>query len=453
MEKKTDAKKRETAREKMSLGYSLCGFKSIACETELEIKPLTILAGANSSGKSSIMQPLLLMKQTLESAYDPGALLLDGPNIHLSSSSQILSIGKKNVKGNQFWVKIILPNGVYMKILFSYEKKKGFVVENMEYGGKKETTIIKYIPENEQAQIRQQLPKALVRFEQQLKKIQKGEYRWVVTRNKCFLGYELKMVGQNGKLETPFFSPSYPFESVVGNLLHVPALRGNPKRSYVHTAIENKFPGTFEHYVASIITKWQNEEKDKFIAIQGFLEKLGLSWKISARKIDDTHVELRVGRLAQPRRGGAEDLVNISDVGFGVSQVLPVLVALALNEKGRIIYIEEPEIHLHPRAQFVLGEIIAECVGRGGNVIIETHSSILLRGIQKVVASRKLSPEKVSLNWFSRDRDGVTTIASDSMGKAGTIGSWPVDFGKVDLDTQDEYYRAVEQHNSPRSAK
>src|SRR2546421_12998439 len=67
------------------------GFKSIAQEQGIEIKPLTILAGANSSGKSSIMQPLLLLKQTLEATYDPGALLLNGPNVRFTSADQLLS--------------------------------------------------------------------------------------------------------------------------------------------------------------------------------------------------------------------------------------------------------------------------------------------------------------------------------------------------------------------------
>jgi hypothetical protein len=66
------------------LGFTeigVSGFKSFSEETRIQLGSLTILAGANSSGKSSIMQPLLLMKQTLEAYYDPGALLLDGPNV------------------------------------------------------------------------------------------------------------------------------------------------------------------------------------------------------------------------------------------------------------------------------------------------------------------------------------------------------------------------------------
>ncbi len=66
------------------------GFKSIAQRQEIEIAPLTILAGANSSGKSSIMQPLLMLKQTLEATYDPGPLKIDGPNITFTTADEFL---------------------------------------------------------------------------------------------------------------------------------------------------------------------------------------------------------------------------------------------------------------------------------------------------------------------------------------------------------------------------
>ena len=67
------------------------GFKSIAKRQEIEIAPLTILAGANSSGKSSIMQPLLMLKQTLEASYDPGPLKIDGPNAVFTNAKEFLS--------------------------------------------------------------------------------------------------------------------------------------------------------------------------------------------------------------------------------------------------------------------------------------------------------------------------------------------------------------------------
>lgn len=78
---------------------SVSGYKSIANPCSIEIQNLTILSGANSSGKSSIMQPLLLLKQTLEATYDPGALLLNGANVKFTSTEQVfLSYLLKNTK-------------------------------------------------------------------------------------------------------------------------------------------------------------------------------------------------------------------------------------------------------------------------------------------------------------------------------------------------------------------
>src|SRR5438876_12115497 len=82
------------------------GFKSINQEQSIEIRPLTILAGANSSGKSSLMQPLLLLKQTLEATYDPGALLLNGPNVRFTSTDQLLSHTYNRKTVDSFYVGI-----------------------------------------------------------------------------------------------------------------------------------------------------------------------------------------------------------------------------------------------------------------------------------------------------------------------------------------------------------
>ena len=91
MARRNGSGRREPAGEnKRITQVAVCGYKSIGREQAIEVRPLTILAGANSSGKSSMMQPLLLLKQTLEAPYDPGALLLSGPNIKFTSTEQML---------------------------------------------------------------------------------------------------------------------------------------------------------------------------------------------------------------------------------------------------------------------------------------------------------------------------------------------------------------------------
>jgi len=98
---------------------SIEGYKSIASKRELEFNGLTVLAGANSSGKSSFMQPLLILKQTMENHYDTGSLLIDGSNIKLTDSSQIISkvpgYSKKNFLSIWSMKKIFVKLTMYTK--------------------------------------------------------------------------------------------------------------------------------------------------------------------------------------------------------------------------------------------------------------------------------------------------------------------------------------------------
>jgi predicted ATPase len=180
-------------------------------------------------------------------------------------------------------------------------------------------------------------------------------------------------------------------------------------------------------------------------ALDRALDSFGLTCRIVAAPVAETRVELRVGRLAHGKREGENDLVSVADVGFGISQTLPVLVALLVAEPGQAVYLEEPEIHLHPRAQSQMAGILADAAVRGVRVIAETHSPILLRGIQTLVATAKLSPELVKLHWFTRNpEDGSTEIHSADLDKQGAFGDWPEDFDEVALETEKQYLDAAE---------
>ncbi len=137
-------------------------------------------------------------------------------------------------------------------------------------------------------------------------------------------------------------------------------------------------------------------------------------------------------------------MVSIADVGFGVSQVLPVLVALQVAKSGQLVYIEEPELHLHPRAQSAMAEVLANAARRGVKVVIETHSNLLLLGVQTLVAEGKLDPSLVKLHWFQRDQHGMTKITSGDLDENGAFGNWPEDFANVELGSQDRFLSAVE---------
>ena len=101
-------------------------------------------------------------------------------------------------------------------------------------------------------------------------------------------------------------------------------------------------------------------------------------------------------------------------------------------------------MHLHPRAQTKLAEVLADAARRGVRVVAETHSSLLLRAIQTLVAKGAIDPALVRLHWFSRDGAGTTQIGSATPDENGAFGEWPEDFGDVALQSEKDYLDAVE---------
>jgi predicted ATPase len=194
-----------------------------------------------------------------------------------------------------------------------------------------------------------------------------------------------------------------------------------------------------DNYIAGVIDQWWKDNPQGPSKLEADLGHTGLARTVLTRPVGDATIELYVALDDFPR-----SIDNIADVGFGVSQVLPVLVALRAAEPGRLVYLEEPEIHLHPRAQIKLADILAGAAERGVRVVAETHGSLLLRAVQTLVARGDLDPELVRLHWFTRGADGITNVSSAKPDSNGAFGDWPEDFGDVALQTDQRYLDAVE---------
>jgi len=426
------------------------GFKSIYDKQEIDIRPLTLLAGANSSGKSSIMQPVLLLKQTIEAPGDPGALLIDGPNVRFTQADQLLSHirGKENVA--KFSVELELQRGSRLEVTFKRDKTMGFDVASIDCSSGNNQFHI--TPGMSHDDIDKLLSKTLGDFIKFIKFIKlryskdKNELRWIVYRDRFFLIFQMRKVEDEHPIIMFDYKnfPGSEFIPHLEGLIHLPGLRGNPRRTYAKSSWGPMFPGSFENYVASVIFHWQAKDQERLKQLGAALEDMGLTWKVTADPLDDTQVGLKVGRLSHGKQGGASDLVSIADVGFGVSQSLPVLVALLAAKEGQVVYLEQPEIHLHPRAQRRLAHILKHAVERGVIAIVETHSALLLKEIQVLVASGQLDKNLIKLHWFQRQEDGETIIKSAELDENGAYGDWPEDFGEVELDAEKSYLDAVE---------
>lgn len=422
-------------------GIRVHGFKSVCAEQYIAVRPLTVLAGANSSGKSSVMQPLLLLKQTLEAAGDSGALLLNGENVKFTRADQLLARGSKD----EFGVRIELSDGQTMGLTFR-KAERGFDLKEMTYGSQEESFTV--VPSMSHDAIMAILPEPWKSMHRKFGKDEKSAPVWTVRRERCFFVFEMTSPDDASRRVRfgPFgVSPSQSFVSHIEGIIHLPGLRGNPRRTYPKTAGGPVYQGTFEPYVASVIAEWQGGDgKNKLNDLARCLETMALTWKVKAEPVDDTQVELKVGRLTHARQGGAHDLVSIADVGFGVSQSLPVLVALLAARPGQMVYLEQPEIHLHPLAQRRLAGVLREAVGRGVVTVVETHSAILLRELQTLIATGDLRKEDVAMHWLTRNEQGETTVTTAELDDNGAYGKWPEDFDDTELQAEQAYLDAVE---------
>ena len=115
-------------------------------------------------------------------------------------------------------------------------------------------------------------------------------------------------------------------------------------------------------------------------------------------------------------------------VGFGLTQILPIVVAALAAKKDDLLIIENPEVHLHPAGQSMMGQFLGTVASAGVQVIVETHSDHLLNGVRRAVKSRTLNPDKVNIHYFQpRDIEG-SQVASPQIDVEGNISYWPKGF-------------------------
>ncbi len=120
--------------------------------------------------------------------------------------------------------------------------------------------------------------------------------------------------------------------------------------------------------------------------------------------------------------------VDLIDVGFGVSQILPLLVLLAYVPEGSTLVLEQPEMHLHPKVQSKLADVfIGVAQARKLQIIFESHSEHMLMRLQRRVAEQKVDPDQVALYFC--ENDGVESSLSQlQLDECGSIANWPKDF-------------------------
>lgn len=424
---------------------AVTGFKSLANKTDVEIRPLTVLAGANSSGKSSLMQPLLLMKQTLDNErIPPGPFWLWGELARYTTADQFLSAVPANPKNSKLLTIELESENSWAELSFGKGPDSELAILGTASKNRPNGPVWRLNADSSE-QVLKELYESVIERKNGAEAFRGADF--IVQPDRFFLGVGVRFA--EDAIIPVFHRPEVlSLRNKIQDMIHVSGLRGSFEREFLLHGLPSgsAFPGDFEEYVPSILEAWKDLTKyangPRYLyELRCALQLLELASGVQTQKLNESQIEVRIPRTMG---GDPNDLVNIADVGLGISQILPVLVALVLAHPNQLVHIEQPELHLHPRAQWRLAELLAQAANRGVRLVIETHSSLLLQGILTCIGRSEISPDKVALHWFSRGDDGVTQVTTASIDHEGRVGDWPADFDEVELKASNEYLDAVE---------
>ena len=210
-------------------------------------------------------------------------------------------------------------------------------------------------------------------------------------------------------------------------------VRSKPRRTYDPARATRDPEGDYvPMYLASTFT----QDKDSWESLKSRLEEFGksaglfdeITIKTLGRR-EGEPFQVRIRRFDGRRKGPSRNLV---DVGYGVSQVLPLITELLRPDASSTFLLQQPEVHLHPSAQAALGSLFFTTANRQRQLIVETHSDYVIDRVRMDLRDRKgttpLGHTDVSILYFERDAHGVT-IHSLSIDQNGNIVGAPDSYG------------------------
>jgi predicted ATPase len=429
-------------------------FKSWKSTGNIRLAPLTGLFGANSSGKTSILQILLMLKQTVESP-DRSRVLHTGDDYSIVDLGTFLDLMYGHDKGASVQLSFswTLPEPLVIndpdaenQELFNV-KKLSFSAEIRELTGR--TTLDKFTYEFDSHSFGMVRKAAGKGADKDRYDLDHGDYptRRVPGRVwplpppvKCY-GFpdEATRYYQNTGFLPDFVLA---FEKMLKSVLYLGPLREDPKRSYLWSGERPLDVGVRgDEAVAALLAARGAELRSGRMVNKRrrykSVEERVLEWMQEMRLIHSFSLEPiaanRKDYEFRVKRSKNSTEVLITDVGFGVSQILPVLVLCYYAPENSTILLEHPEIHLHPSVQAGLADVLIDVVKeRNVQVIVESHSEHLLRRLQRRIAEYQVSDKGISREmtalYFCKTENGDSHIETLDMDAFGNIKNWPSGF-------------------------
>lgn len=416
----------------------LTNFKAWEDTGEIALKPVTMLLGTNSSGKSTLIQSLLLLKQTVQSPDRSVHLNLGGDEINdlfnFGDFDDVLRQGALSTR--QFSLSFNFHNADGSRIkegsfFCSYGKNSAGGVAIQDWLAK--------TGERKFRSTRRERGAYAVMIDNQNQSIDKGRHL-SPERSISLPAEAIAMLGADGALlEDLSLSIRRELESIV----YLGPLRRKPERDYVWNKSNPGGIGSDGHRAIDVLLAsalMKGEDHNRIIeGVSKWLERMKIADKLEVKQLGrSTRYELVI------HRDGVES--NLRDVGIGVSQVLPVLTLAYFAPRNSTIILEEPEIHLHPLAQSVLAELFVQTSKeRGVQFIVETHSEHLFRRMQTLIAKQEITLDKAIMYFVERE-GSIAQMRTLELDQFGRVQNWPEGFfGNALGETREQTAMAIKR--------
>jgi predicted ATPase len=453
-------------------------FKGWEDTGELRMAPLTVFFGTNSSGKSSILQFLMMLKQTARSPDRNLVLNYGDKNAAVELGSFRDAVHMRSLKRMiEFDITWSLPKQIEIEDS-KHEKIYsgdgiGFHAKIRNYKG------LDYLERFEYQLLDKDEEKLAIGMRSSGSKISSGKYKVDPKRAYKLVGnrgrqWDLPSPKNNYDFPDEFYSYyqntdvasdlSLEYRNVFNKMNYLGPLRVYPSRDYSFAGATPEEVGwTGSAAIGAVLAasragrklstgnRQRNYPFEVFLAQR--LEELELIESFQAKEIGRNsqryEVEVRVTKESP--------LVNMKDVGFGVSQILPVIVQCYYSKPDSIIIMEQPELHLHPRVQANLADSFITALrskedgaDRNVQIVVESHSEHFLRRLQKRIAEEELTEDDVAIYFCDRE-NGKSVIEELEVDTYGNIRNWPENFfGDQFAEIADQQKRAIERQIEDR---
>ena len=412
----------------MITSLSLENFKSWRKLDKTRFAPITGFFGANSSGKSSILQFLLILKQTVELKDTAVTLFLGDRHSRVELGTYRDIIFRHDTSQSLRW-HLGIDTGDYRIFEFRAEcylaqtiamREMRYRFPKIEHSEAEIGNVYSEIGKPPQLIATGELDKS----EEDLApeslypspSFQSVKFsRFADGTPKSLLQVHYEQMGQSG------------LEDTLESLLYLTAVRATPQRETVWGGSNFSDVGAQgERTIDVILAANSQEGSPPFLEerVAYWLKTLGL---LHSFRVSEVAPNTNLYRVYIKQSEEATEVL-LSDVGFGLSQILPVLTLCFMAPEGSIVLLEHPEMHLHPTVQSGLADALIDAMQtRKIQIILESHSEHFLMRLQRRVAEEKITNEDVAL-YFCEAKEGESHCTELQITPYGEITNWPRDF-------------------------